>query len=80
MNLSFKVLKNFQCHSGTTKEEILGFLNENAGSNAILHYEENMYPTWGDDHDVTLVLDEKGMKIAHSYVETHYIHDVRIVE
>lgn len=69
-------MKNIQCHSSTPKSEVIAFINAHAGQKIKLHYESNMYPYWGDDHIVEILLDEAGLKDALNTVAKYYIHGV----
>jgi len=69
-------MKNIQCHSSTTKEQVIEFINAHAGKKIKLHYESNMYPYWGDDHIDEILLDEEGLKQALDKVKKYYIHSV----
>ena len=68
------------CHSGTKKEEVIVFVNENKGKRIELNYECNISPTWGDD-DV-FIFDtsiEKFYDEIIDVIETHYIHGIKIM-
>lgn len=62
------------CHSSTPKSEVIAFIEKYIGQTIVLHYENNLYPTWGDDDTRDIFLDDEGMKLALVIIEKHYIH------
>jgi hypothetical protein len=69
----------FNCHSGTSKKEILDFITPYFGSKIRLHFEHNVYHNWGDDDDIEFEFTEENREDITSFIERHYIHNVYIL-
>lgn len=68
---------NLQCHSGTTKDEILAFVNEHKGKLIKVLYETNISNFWGDDYEVVIdTSEEKGRNQLLYIIEYYYIHSL----
>jgi phage-related protein len=72
-------LNKFECHSGTSKEEILAFIDKHLGSKVILHYEENLYDRWGDDYDIEFELNSDQINKIKQFISKHYIHNIYVI-
>lgn len=71
--------KEFSCHSSTSKEVVIAFLNENKGNLVNIYYELNGYPVWGYDDDINVLLDDEGIVAAIECVKRHYIHEIKVI-
>ena len=72
-------MKEIKCHGGTKKEELRQFVLRNKGKKFELHYENNLYPGWGDDDIYTYDTSKiKNFKELLSIINTHYIHNIKI--
>lgn len=72
-NAEFKI----ECHSSTPKQDLIDFVNIHRGKIIILHWESNMYDTWGDDDftEYDTSNDEKFNSIVET-IKTHFIHNI----
>jgi len=64
-----------------TKEDALKFAKDNAGKKIELHYECNLYPTWGDD-DIFVYDTNKYKNLLElmNMIKTHYIHGIKLIK
>lgn len=68
------------CHSCTKKEELKNFVEKHKGKKIEIHYENNIYDSWGDDDFFTYdTSDEKHYKELIETIEQHYIHGIKSV-
>lgn len=66
------------CHSGTHLEEIESFVKSYKNHHITIHYENNIYDTWGDDELIDIYLDDNGMEEALEIIRLYYIHNIFI--
>ena len=70
----------FQCYSHTTEEDIKNFIETHKMKKVIFHFEYNIYNSWGDSGEEEILLDDDGMIEAYDLIDTHYIHEVKVIE
>lgn len=83
--MQYNIIKNaefkIECHSSTPKQDLIDFVNLHRGKIIMLHWEGNMYPSWGDDDftEYDTSKHEKFNQIIKS-IEIHYIHNIWVVK
>lgn len=66
-------------HSGTTKQEIINYVNNNKGQILTLHYEGNTYTNWGDDYMYNFDTNiENEYNNLITTINNHDIHNIFI--
>lgn len=80
-------MNKLSCHSSTSYDEIISFLNANKGKTVNFHYELLGYPTWGDDEIIEIKLDEEGLAWINDYLgsskdyrnNSAYVHNIEVL-
>lgn len=74
-------MDKIECHSSTTKQDLIDFVERHKGKKINIHYENNIYNSWGDDdvftYDTSL---ERHYKEILETIATHYIHGIECIE
>lgn len=79
-----------ECHSSTSYEEIINFLNNNLNKKVKFHYEIKGFNEWENDDIKEITLNKEGLEWIHNYLGKHYeyrtsnndsyAHNIEIIE
>lgn len=81
-------MEKLNCHSGTSYDDIIDFINKNKGRTIKFHYELKGYSTWGNDVIDEIFLDDVGLSIINDYlgskadyrdVNSAYVHNIEVI-
>lgn len=81
-------MNKLECHSGTSYEEIMKFINNNIGKTIKFHYEIKGYTTWGNDEVDEIELNANGLAWINSYLgskeeyrnNSAYVHNIEVIK